>query len=43
MVDETFVDTTPSGPEVAGEQVEAKEPEAKKTPYSLLVSMYNGQ
>ncbi|XP_013418028.1 DNA-directed RNA polymerase III subunit RPC8 [Lingula anatina] len=36
VVDEVFVDTTPSGPEVSADSTEVQETDTKKTPYSLI-------
>ncbi len=37
-MDETFVDTTPSGPESSTEEM--TEVEAKKSPYTVIVSKF---
>ena len=42
-MDEIFVDTTPSGPDgTANQSSEVADSETKKTPYTIVVSDYNG-
>lgn len=38
IVDETFVDTTPTGPDGGSEESDVSDVEAKKVPYTLIVS-----
>ena len=39
VVDETFVDTTPTGPDgTSVDTVELTDPESKKSPYTITVS-----
>ena len=40
IVDEAFVDTTPTGPESLGESAEPSDGESKRPPYSLVVCIH---